>query len=301
MKQANFEGIAKKSKRPEREGIKEDEERIFWDKDLLGCHTAKALLYTVYFYNGKLFGIRSNEHRNLRYNNFIVDINSITYDESVSKTYHGGLKDLKYSPRVVKHICCPSDNANHFPCLVNCYAKYLENVKSLTQKSNAFYFRPNADSANFCYDNAPIGINSLNKILPEKVCGETGLLRKTSHNLRVTCATMLFQNSVEEKLIRERTGHRSDALFKYEKPNLDQQRKVGKILGPPQSLSGNEKSNDNGKDKETKEKNCRLSDPDFEISDDLLCDIPISSGGNDVSDTFTRSVFNNCTININHK
>ena len=40
-----------------------------------------------------------------------------------------------------------------------------------------------------------------------------GLPRRTAHCLRVTCASRLFQNSVEEKLIGERTGHKSDALF----------------------------------------------------------------------------------------
>ena len=106
-------------------------------------------------------------------------------------------------------------------------------MKSLAKKINGFYFRPNRDSAKFCYENAPLGINSLNKILPDELCQKAGLKRKTSHNLRVSCASMLFQNTVEEKLIRERTGHRSNAFFKYGKPNLDQQRKVVEILGPP--------------------------------------------------------------------
>ena len=35
--------------------------------------------------------------------------------------------------------------------------------------------------------------------------------------LRVTCASSLFKAGVEVKLIRDRTGHRSNALFKYEK------------------------------------------------------------------------------------
>ena len=296
MRQANYDGVAKDSKRPEREGITAEEEKTLWDKGLLGCHTAKALLHTVYFYNGKLFGLRASEHRNLRYNNFKVDSNSITYDESVSKTYHGGMKDLKYTPRVVKHICCPpgADNVNHYPCLVNCYAKYLENVKFLGQKNNAFYFRPNANKDKFSFDNSPVGINSLNKILPDKLCAEAGLERKTSHSLRITCATTLFQNSVEEKLIRERTGHRSNALFNYEKPNLDQQCKVSEILGPTQ-----------GKEiKQTKENanetnDCLLSDLDFDISDDLLLNIPIASDKN-TKESFTRSVFNNCTFNISN-
>jgi hypothetical protein len=59
---------------------------------------------------------------------------------------------------------------------------------------------------------------------------------------------MLFQNSVEEKLIRERTGHRSNALLKYEKPNLDQQRKVGEILGPPEGIDVNEEPSEDRKE-----------------------------------------------------
>jgi integrase len=64
------------------------------------------------------------------------------------------------------------------------------------------------------------GMNSLAKILPDKLCAKAGIAeRKTSHCLRITCATRLFQRSVEEKQIRERTGHRSDSLFRYEKPS----------------------------------------------------------------------------------
>ena len=56
-----------------------------------------------------------------------------------------------------------------------------------------------------------MGINKLNDILPE-MCKAAGLKRKTSHCLRVTCASSLFNAGVGEKLIRERTGHRSDSV-----------------------------------------------------------------------------------------
>ena len=62
MRQANYEGIGKKSRRPEREGITEDEERLLWDKVFLGCHNAKVLMHALYFNNGKRFGIRAKEH-----------------------------------------------------------------------------------------------------------------------------------------------------------------------------------------------------------------------------------------------
>ena len=60
---------------------------------------------------------------------------------------------------------------------------------------------------------------TLNKVLPD-LCEAAGVKRKTAHCLRVTYASSLFNAGVEEKLIRERTGHRSNALLKYEKPSF---------------------------------------------------------------------------------
>ena len=56
--------------------------------------------------------------------------------------------------------------------------------------------------------------------------------RKTAHCLRITCATRLFQHNAEEKLARERTGHKSDALFSYQKPSEKQLDNVSNVLGP---------------------------------------------------------------------
>lgn len=49
---------------------------------------------------------------------------------------------------------------------------------------------------------------------------------------------ILFNAGVEEKLIRERTGHRSDSLFKYEKPSKEKITEVSSVLGP--SISATE-------------------------------------------------------------
>ena len=52
-------------------------------------------------------------------------------------------------------------------------------------------------------------------------------------------ASSLFNAGVEEKLIRERTGHRSNALLKYEKPSeeFENKGKVSYLLGPNAVLS----------------------------------------------------------------
>ena len=49
---------------------------------------------------------------------------------------------------------------------------------------HTFYLKPNCKR--FAYDKLPVGINSLNEILP-LLCKAGGFERKTSHSLRVTC------------------------------------------------------------------------------------------------------------------
>ena len=77
MREANKLGVAQERKMTERKEITEEEESKLWKLNLLGKTTAESLLHTLYFYNGKLFGLRSNEHRLLRASNFkIVDNDS---------------------------------------------------------------------------------------------------------------------------------------------------------------------------------------------------------------------------------
>ncbi|XP_020912548.1 zinc finger MYM-type protein 3 [Exaiptasia diaphana] len=103
MKSAQKDGIV--SKKEDKEAISEEEEEKMWSQGHFGTITAKSLLNTVYFYNGKMFGLRANEHRMLRLRDIQVSSNMITYKENTSKTFHGGIKDLKKKPRFVNHIC----------------------------------------------------------------------------------------------------------------------------------------------------------------------------------------------------
>ena len=44
-------------------------------------------------------------------------------------------------------------------------------------------------------------------------------------------SSKLFNSGIDEKLIRDRTGHRSNALFQYEKPSVEQATNVSSVLG----------------------------------------------------------------------
>ena len=105
MKDATVSGVSVSCKKKERNEVTEDEEIRHWEKKLLERDTAESLMHTLYFYYGKLFGVRAGEHRLLQLRNFTLSENSIVFNESISKTFHGGLKDLKYIPRNVEHVC----------------------------------------------------------------------------------------------------------------------------------------------------------------------------------------------------
>ena len=110
-----------KTKREEGEEITVKGEEIFWKKGLLGRESAECLMHTIYFYCVKLFGLRANEQRLLRISNISLIENYIIFDESVSKTFHEGLSDLKKKARYIKHMC-HGLGEQHSPCLIrfNC-------------------------------------------------------------------------------------------------------------------------------------------------------------------------------------
>jgi hypothetical protein len=61
MKATHREGesIAEKRTRREKEAITDDEEGLLWSKGLLGDKTSQSLVYTIYFYIGKIFRVKS--------------------------------------------------------------------------------------------------------------------------------------------------------------------------------------------------------------------------------------------------
>ena len=85
--------------------------------------------------------------------------------------------------------------------------------------------------------------------------------------MRITCATRLFQNGVNEKQTRERTGHRSDSLFRYQKPSEKQVKVVSDAVAPPVDLSFSTS--------EFKDETYWSSIVDDEISDEVLASLDI--------------------------
>ncbi len=117
---------------------------------------------------------------------------------------------------------------------------------SLLYADFTIYLRPKkavgADSS--WYDCVPVGKGKLATYM-QTMCKEAGLSeKKTNHSLRATGASALFNAGVSEKLIRDVTGHRSNALQLYERPSQDQKQYVSSVLVQGQkSFADKEKEN----------------------------------------------------------
>ena len=95
-------------------------------------------------------------------------------------------------------------------------------------------------------------------------------------------------------------GHRSNALYNYEKPNLDQLGQGSEILGPPQSSSENQRCDEEIVEVPQANQDL-LVRVESEIPEEVLRNIPIPGDVCESTKMFTRSVFNNSMFNIEHK
>ncbi len=223
MKGRSMARIAQKVKRSKPISITNEEE--MWDFGILGKESADSLQNTVMYLIGLTFALRGGkEHCALRNPYFNPQIMVKTSDKSgmkyllytedvVSKTNQGGLSGRKMSPKVVKAFGNPNPQCD----LVRLYQKYVS-LCPPEPKSDALYKYSLCESNRRpCqwYSDKPLGINAISKCVSNlmKQAGKTG--NYTNHSLWVTAATRMFEGGIEEQLVKEKTGHKSDAVRMY--------------------------------------------------------------------------------------
>ena len=72
MMDSTRQSVSLQTKKEEKEAVTDEDEEKFWSAGLFGSGTAKQLLDTIYFYNGKMFGLYGGEHRKICVNNFSI-------------------------------------------------------------------------------------------------------------------------------------------------------------------------------------------------------------------------------------
>ena len=150
-------------------------------------------------------------------------------EDSITKTNDGGLNSLRKDRKIV--WIYPSVNPVRCPVrIIGKYMSLLPPVKSESSKHN-FYLRPLEKPNPACwYSSQEVGLNTLRKTIGEIVKETKTEVFFTNHSLHRTSTTHLFQVGVPKKIIREFTGHRSDALAKYEVTSEDQKESLSKII-----------------------------------------------------------------------
>ena len=112
-------------------------------------------------------------------------------------------------------------------------------------ENDVFYLRPLTkvdldDSSATWFTNVPVGRNKLGAMIHDMCKNAKIGGNKTNHSLHATGATELYNAGVPEKIIKERTGHRSlEALRMYETTSEKQHKAVANILSSDRETSFN--------------------------------------------------------------
>ena len=84
--------------------------------------------------------------------------------------------------------------------------------------------------SDYWYTNRPVGKNTLGGYIEDmmKRGGVEGNFK--NHSMRKATCTRLFRKGVEPQLIKEQTGHKSEAVMLYKKSKLQQKKEVSDML-----------------------------------------------------------------------
>lgn len=222
---------------------KEHEEKL-WSSGVMGLTTPRALQNAAFSVVGKMFSLRGGlEHRDLKISQLTkhYDPDCYVYHENVSKTNSGSFRKMRIKGKVVPIYAC-SEIGNRCPVYI-----LDSKLPPKAWESDLFYLRPlpevPADACAPWYAAQPVGRDTLQNKM-RTMCRLAGINgNKTNHSLRAASATQMYDCGVPEKIIQERTGHRSlEALRMYERTNVEQQQAVSAILSAPKSIDYNRSS-----------------------------------------------------------
>ena len=216
-----------------------DMEEILWQKGILGESTPDQLRDTVQFLLGFNFFLRAVcEHYYLR--RWSPEQNSqITFErngkgqrcmvyreDACTKTHDGGLKDMRNDRKEVWVV--PLENPDR--CPVRLTDKYIGLCPPYYGKSNFYLHGLTRTTPAQWYGEQVVGEGTLGKTVGKimKAGGFTGYY--TGHSCRRTGGTRLFQAGVQRKLVKECTGHKSDAVDKYQITSDAQREEISKIV-----------------------------------------------------------------------
>lgn len=211
-------GVGSEVKRAD--AFSKSDEQLCWEKRIFGSDSAECLLYTVYFYNCKLFHLRGcDEHRRITLDDIKVSQDNmgrkyVDFNGKTAKNNQGDLRTLKKNIEAKALRYYAQDNDFN---IVDYYSEYIQIVSNLNADDRTFYRRPLSNiMSSIRYSKQPMGINYLSKIIPTIASKAELKGRYTAHSGKATGISQMYDAGIAEITIQERSGNRSlDSLRKY--------------------------------------------------------------------------------------
>ena len=215
-------------------------EECMWNSGVLGEDTPDKLRSTLLFLLGINLALRAvDEHYQLRRampdqpSQLAVECNSqgikcVVYrEDTCMKTNDGGLLQMRKERKIV--WIYPSKNINR--CPVRLFEKYLSLCpKGYTKKANFYLQSLKCPTPKQWYGREVVGSNKVKEVMKDLLSNAKIDRYFTNHSLRRSGGTRLFQAGVERKLVKEVTGHSSDAVDCYQITSDQQREKISKII-----------------------------------------------------------------------
>ena len=155
-------------------------------------------------------------------------VRCIVYQEdSVMTSHDGGLKDMRRE-RKTGWIYPNLGNTNR--CPVRLIEKYLKLCPAYHKKSNYYLQSLQKLIPTQWYGEQVVGQNTISKVVKTLMSDAKIEGFFTNHSTRRTGGTRLFRAGVDRKLVKEATGHSSDAVNKYQLTSDEQREKMSKIV-----------------------------------------------------------------------
>ena len=210
-----------------------------WKQNVLGEDTPDKLRSTVLYLLGVNCALRAGyEHYALRHPGGCttsqlsfeansMGINCLVYrEDTVTKTNRGGLRDMKKERKIV----WIKPNKDVKRCPVRIVQKYINLLPRGGVKPNLYLHSLKHTKPSVWYGSTPLGVNKVRSVVKEMLrnAGLDGFF--TNHSLRRTAATRLYHAGENVKLIKEVTGHISDAVEKYETTSDAQRMRISSII-----------------------------------------------------------------------
>ena len=215
-------------------------EECMWNRGVLGEDTPDKLRSTLLFLLGINLALRAvDEHYQLRRampnkpSQLAVECNSqgtkcVVYrEDTCTKTNDGGLLQMRKERKIV--WIYPSKNINR--CPVRLFEKYLSLCpKGYTKKPNFYLQSLKCHTPKQWYGREVVGSNKVKEVVKQLLSDAKIDGYFTNHSLRRSGGTRLFQAGVERKLVKEVTGHCSDAVDCYQITSDQQRENISKII-----------------------------------------------------------------------